>query len=287
MTISQLQHWMKTVITAQGNLQQQVASAEKLHHLRAEDIVVSDHLPADMRLGIYSGGYLLRLLECLQADFPALCSFMGEQVFGLFAKAYLLSHPSRSYTLFDLGQGFPSFLQETRPQKHQMGSKGDAMLDLPISLARLERARLEAMRSPGTETAAPNAENASWSFWMGPVMLQAPECLRLPVLDFPLMSFYRELAQNRRPEPPAPQRSFTAISRKNYRITMMELEEWQYIFLQACNRPATIPDAATITATACGRQYDAVLADLYLWLPVATDNGLISVHKNEETQRSS
>src|SRR4051812_20927025 len=99
-TLATLQHWMKTVITERGSLKEKLQSAARRHNLGVEEIV-SDRrgLSAEARLGIYTSGYVLRLLECMRADFPALRAFVGDAVFDAFAKAYLISWPPRSSSL--------------------------------------------------------------------------------------------------------------------------------------------------------------------------------------------
>src|SRR5687767_5548499 len=92
--LSLLQHWMKTVVTEAGDLSEKLRAASRQHGLRAEEVVAEKRgLSAHERLGIYTRGYLLRLLECLRADFPALRGFVGDSVFDAFARAYLINRP--------------------------------------------------------------------------------------------------------------------------------------------------------------------------------------------------
>lgn len=46
---------------------------------------------APARLDIYARGYVLRLLECLRAEFPILLALVGDQVFEMFASSYVWS----------------------------------------------------------------------------------------------------------------------------------------------------------------------------------------------------
>jgi hypothetical protein len=72
---------------------------------------------------------------------------VGDQVFDLFASAYIAALPSRSYSLYGLGAGFADFLEATRPE-----GTGPASIEaIPASLTRLERAMAEAQRAVGTE----------------------------------------------------------------------------------------------------------------------------------------
>ena len=53
-------------------------------------------LPADDRLDIYARSYVMRLAECLRAEFPVLRALIGEPVFDLFSGGYLSARPPSS-----------------------------------------------------------------------------------------------------------------------------------------------------------------------------------------------
>ena len=155
-SLSVLEHWMKTVITERGGLGEKLDAAARWHGLRADDVVAEKRgLSAQERLAVYTGGYVLRLLECMRADFPALRALVGDSVFDAFAKAYVITMPPVSHSLYDLGADFPRFLEETKPKNWTLDAGIIAMLDLPPELARIERARAEVMRAPGTEDDPP------------------------------------------------------------------------------------------------------------------------------------
>src|SRR5689334_24098663 len=147
-----LEHWMKTVITERGGLGDKLDAATRSHGLRIEDVVAKKRdLSAWDRLAVYTGGYVMRLLECMRADFPVLRGFVGDSVFDAFAKAYVITRPPSSHSLYDLGADFPRFLEETKPKDWTLDAGITVMLDLPPELARIERGRAEVMRAQGTE----------------------------------------------------------------------------------------------------------------------------------------
>ncbi|MCA1558687.1 MAG: DNA-binding domain-containing protein [Acidobacteria bacterium] len=150
--LSVLQQWMKAVVTERGGLPEKLRAASEQHGLRIENIVAEKRgLSAQKRMSIYTTGYVIRLLECLRADFPALRNFVGDAVFDAFAGAYIINQQPKSHSLFDLGASFPQFLEETKPKASQLDAELTALLDLPAELAKLERARSEVMRARGTE----------------------------------------------------------------------------------------------------------------------------------------
>ncbi|MET0621471.1 MAG: DNA-binding domain-containing protein [Pyrinomonadaceae bacterium] len=271
-----LQHWMKTVVTERGGLEEKLEAAALRHGLRAEDVVAERRgLSARERLGVYAGGYVLRLLECMRADFPALRGFVGDTVFDAFAKAYVITRPPGSPSLYDLGADFPRFLEETKPAGEGLGEELHAMLDLPPELARLERARAEVMRAPGTEGEPAATTPSTFEVFGEGLTLHATPCLRLLELKFPLVDFLRKSDGGARPEPPAPRATFAALGRADYRVRVAEVEPWQFAFLKACEAPAPLYAAVRAAARGVGSEPSRVLAEAALWLPVAFESGFL------------
>lgn len=269
-----LQHWMKTVITSPGTLQHKLQQAQHQYALDEQEVVAA-HGKASIyaRLNVYTSGYILRLLECLGADFPVLHKFVGDEVFNAFAKASLVWSTPTSYTLYDLGKNFIRFLEATRP------AATDIMLDLPIELARLERARQEVIRAMGTEenettTHELNMEDILWQ--PENIIVSLPESTRLLASQFPLKNFFETISKNEPYELPEPRQTYISVSRKNYRITIHELPEWQYLFLQSCKQPLSLLQAIDTTAKENNLPASELMADLYIWLPVLCDNGILT-----------
>jgi hypothetical protein len=276
--LSLLQHWMKTVVTERGVLGEKLRVAAARHGLSAEDVVAEKRgLSARERLDIYARGYVLRLLECMRADFPALRGLVGEEVFDAFARAYIISRPPDSPSLYDLGADFPRFLEETRPKNSPPEAGFDQMLELPPELARLERARAEVTRARGTEEDDPASAVAPAlpEIFAGGLTLQATPCLRLLKLKFPLVEYLRSADRGARPAPPAPRASFAAIGRSNYHVCMEEAAPWQFAFLRACASPSPLYPAARAAALESGEEEACVLARLMVWLPVAFELGFL------------
>ncbi|MES3025832.1 MAG: DNA-binding domain-containing protein [Pseudomonadota bacterium] len=275
-TLPELQHWFLTVMTAPGGAAHGLQLAQERFGL-AEGDVVRAAPGAPARLHIYADGYILRLLECLHADYPVLRKVMGEELFDFFGKAYIWRHPSGSPTLYDLGAGFAQFLQESQPQ----GQAGQAQFRFALELARLERARTEAMRAHGLENQpAPEADPLALLFAGGRQLRLAP-CTRLLALEFPLHAYWSHAAQLREGEPPAPVPApapcFVAVGRQRYRIGMHALQEWQFHYLLAARPGAPAHDCAGAAAEKTGQPVGDILADALLWLPVAAAAGLLEM----------
>ena len=268
---------MKTVVIERGGLAEKLDVAARRHGLRAEDVVAERRgLSACERLAVYTSGYVLRLLECMRADFPVLRGFVGDSVFDAFAKAYVITMPPVSHSLYDLGADFPRFLEETKPKTWELDAGISAMLDLPPELARIERARAEVLRARGTEDDPPTTEPPLpfVVFGEGPT-LQVTPCLRLLEMKFPLVDFLKSSNLGERTEPPTPRASLVAMGRSNYRLHVEEISDWQFAFLRACERPTSSYPAVRVAALESGRDQGQVLAEVAVWLPVAFELGFL------------
>lgn len=268
---------MKTVVTERGSLKEKLDAALAAHGLGIDEVIAETRgLSARTRLGIYSSGYVQRLLECMRADFPALRNFVGDSVFEAFAKAYIISEPPQSQSLYDLSARFPQFLEETKPLDASLQAELKALIDLPPELARLERARAEVMRAPGTENDPRKAEPLSpFAIFGEEVRLEATPCLRLLKLKFPLIDFLTRSDMGERPELPAPRVSFVAIGRSRYQIHLEEISHWQFAFLKASEHPVSLYAATQSAALESGIEAAALLAELFVWLPLAIELGFL------------
>jgi hypothetical protein len=81
---------------------------------RASDIeshvVGTERVSIATRLGIYSDGYSLRLIDALQANYPALAQLLGEEDFAALGRAYVRANESRFTSIRYYGDGLPEFL---------------------------------------------------------------------------------------------------------------------------------------------------------------------------------
>lgn len=75
--------------------------------------VVAGHLPAELRWHIYANAYQSRLLESLREEFEQTWAYVGDALFDQCCLDYLAQHPPCSWTLRDLGAGFPHHLART------------------------------------------------------------------------------------------------------------------------------------------------------------------------------
>lgn len=93
-------------------------------------------LSAARRLRIYQIDCRARMLQSLEEDFPSVRRFVGSRRFRRLCRLYLQRHPSRSFTLRDLGKAFPEWAART-------AALGERERRAASALARLEWAAIE------------------------------------------------------------------------------------------------------------------------------------------------
>lgn len=175
--LDRLQRWMQGVVVHPGPVEEALASPEVEAEVPAsrlgEVILPSKTLTPAERVDIYHGMYLLRMVDALKADYPALEHFLGEDNFRKLVRDYVQRHPSVSYTLNRLGDRLPEFVRQ---------ASGLPRREFCHELARLERAVNEVFDAPETP---PLSERA-----IAAVPAEAWERARLaPVAAFRLVSF--------------------------------------------------------------------------------------------------
>jgi hypothetical protein len=273
--LSALQAWFMTAILTPGGVERGLALAQARLGL-AEHEVLRTTDGAGSRLHVYADGYLLRLLECMRADYPVLCKVMGQELFDFFAQAYVWRHPSRSTTLYDLGAGFADFLAQSQPAADAATAQRFAF---PAQLARLERALAEASRARGLEGSAAGTFDAVSLLSGADAAIGLAPCTRLLALSFPLHAWWQQAAaapDDAPPPAPAAETTWLAVGRLHYRVAMHALAPWQFHFLRAAAARAPARQCALEAARACGLPAGRVLADALLWLPLASSAALVT-----------
>ncbi|HEX3766069.1 MAG TPA: DNA-binding domain-containing protein [Kofleriaceae bacterium] len=278
-SLAEIQDWLRRAVTAPGGVRAALRDAAARHE--ALPVRVPPGVPPAERLAIYARGYLDRLLSCLRADYPATRALVGDEIFDGFAIEYLRARPPRHPSLFQLGDGFAAHLASTCPDDGAVAADRRSWLRLPIDLARLERARLEAIRAPGLEAEAAEAPGVGPGALLGAErerQLVAAPCLRLVELEHDPRPFLAAVDRGEPPGAPEPRRMSLAISRFEYRITMTETAAWQHQVLMACRTPCSLAALVDRAAPDHGADRGAALAALLVWLPVAEGLGLIRRH---------
>jgi hypothetical protein len=112
-------------------------SGRPMGEVVGEFIAANSRLTAFERLEIYNRQYWFRLQTAFQEDFPALRAVVGPDRFQALMNAYLAAHPSRSFTLRNLGSKLAEWMTEN---SQYAGRKAKQAIDV----IRVEWACIEA-----------------------------------------------------------------------------------------------------------------------------------------------
>jgi hypothetical protein len=128
-------------LTRDENMRPHAPDGRAMEDVAAEFVAPNSRLTPFERLEIYNRQYWYRVLGALAEDFPAVRSVVGANRWDAIAIAYLTEHPSRSFTLRNLGSKLVEWL-EAHPQFAGRRNR------LAVDLAKIEWAFVEAFDNP-------------------------------------------------------------------------------------------------------------------------------------------
>jgi len=272
--LDQIQRWMQSVITCADGIESGIESDDARSEIdvgvsEVEEVISrSQALSSLERLGVYGNAYFARLLECMRESFPSMVHALGEETFDQFAFGYLQAYPSTSYTLGNLADQFPQFLQETRPDldAHQQGEVN--WPDFLIDLATLELAFEKVFDGPGVENekivTAESLASISQEDWPD-VRLRPVPCLRLFEFQFPVNAYFTAVRNDRADEIPVPGAEFVAITRRDYIVRRFDLTRSQHALLTALSAGETVGEAIGAAADSFDDTLDELAGQLHQW----------------------
>jgi hypothetical protein len=168
------------------------------------------------------------MLEALESDYPGLAHYLGEPAWQRLVRAYVDRHPSRSYSLNELGRRMPEFVRRARVPRPAFC----------FALARLEWAVAEVFDAPEAK-ALGQADFAALrpSDWQRARLVPVP-ALRLVSLEwnsFDWLSSFRDDARRGggAHRHPAVQRgrSFVVVYRRDYAVKRREQDAAAFALL--------------------------------------------------------
>ncbi len=169
-------------LTKDDNMRATATDGRTMADIAASFIAPNSRLTAFERLEIYNRQYWYRVLGALAEDFPALRALVGERRFEALSIAYLTEHPSRSFTLRNLGSKLPEWLA-AHPE--HVGRRHRLALDL----ARMEWAFVEAFDAPERDPLT----QRQIAGLQGESKLALQPCLQLVALNYPADDLVLEL----------------------------------------------------------------------------------------------
>ncbi len=267
--LPRLQRWMQAVIEQPGEPDEAVASAAARAELDPDDIArvikPSKTLTSVERVGVYQGMYLLRMVEALENDFPAVAHLLGTKAFRELVTAYVASHPSRSYSLNRLGDRFPEFVRTWRGARRRAFAADLARLEALVT------AVFDAPESPAwpAEEIARIPEDA----WEGAV-LEPIAALRLGAFRHPVNAYFQSFKDDDHDHPSISRKAtWVVVWRRNYEVWRRDLDKPAYRFLSALVRGRPFGKAVAETARA---MQGSAGEPLFRWLRDWVSDGFFS-----------
>jgi hypothetical protein len=197
------------------------------------------------QLGVYQRNYRLRLESCLRDQFPVLCHALGPALFTDFAREYLRACPPESYTLHDLGRRLADHLERERPDR-EAGTEPEPWFDFMVDLARFERQLFVLFDAEGHEErplATPGTPDERLELGRGLVFGE---------YRFAVGSYHHAVRQGRQPRPPAPERSWIALVRRDYATQIVPIGAMQHELLALLRAGAGVGEALERAASGFG-----------------------------------
>ncbi len=227
--LAALERWFQAeVLRPHLRVQRPLASAER-------QLLPSRTLTAAQRIGIYQRGYMLRLQECLQSDFPAVRRIAGEARFEALVRAYLERHPSRHWSLNPLGKDFARFLEREAPHAPRRA--------LLVGLARLEWAMQEVFEAPPSPTLAPDAlQRIAPADWARKQLVPIA-ALRLLACEQRCNAIAQAVRRDEALPPLSRKQTWVAVYRKDWTVWRMDLDRLQFELLDSLCRGRTLAQA--------------------------------------------
>jgi hypothetical protein len=240
-------------LTPRAGMQSRWSDGQPMKKVAGGFIKPNDRLSSFERLEIYNRQYWFRLHDCFYDDYPGLRAVLGDRRFARLAQAYLMEHPSASFSLRNLGRRLLEFL-EAQPQwvaPHRQ---------LALDMARLEWAQIEAFDN---EAKPPLTKDLLLEIDPERTRLQLQPHLSLLELSHPVDEFLvqvkradrlRDEASNAMEAQPTrlrsrlrrrlkPAKVFLAVHRHKDTVYYKRLEPGAFAVLSAFRDKATIVEA--------------------------------------------
>jgi hypothetical protein len=116
MSLAELQREMAAAVmmplTADEDMRTHAPDGRPMSEVAERFIAPNSRLTAFERLEIYNRQYWFRVLNALAEDFPAVRAVVGARAFEGLSIEYLTAHPSRSFSLRNLGSKLAQWLRE-------------------------------------------------------------------------------------------------------------------------------------------------------------------------------
>ncbi len=261
-SLAELERWMQVLLTHPEGPGAGAASAEARAVLSTNipDVFLPSHeLTGEERVGVYAEMYFARLIEVLEAEFPALVSFLGHGRAHELLHAYVIAHPSRHYSLNVFGKGLEAFVRDEAELDPLPGSRAFA-----VELTRLERAIQDVFDAPESAILSADALAAvPAEAWSRARLVPIP-AFALLAFEHPLNAWYQAFKDDAAQPALARESSFLAVFRQDGRVWRMDLTSAQHALLAALTSGLAL-EPALVSLARDGHDLATIAPELQDW----------------------
>jgi hypothetical protein len=246
-------------LTADEMMRPRMKDGKSMRKAAESIIKPNDRLSSFERLEIYNRQYWFRILGSFYEDFPGLRAVLGEKRFEKLAQAYLIEHPSRSFTMRNLCSQLETWLR-----KNSKYSRPDTKLAL--DMVRLEWAEIEAFDN----AEEPAITKADIENLQPNSIFRLQPYIRLLELDYPVDDILLEIrktndfddsgasnamtekkkhAKAKKIRSTKPEKVYLVVHRSNFSIYFKRVDRQSFLALHALQKGLSLSTTINISFT--------------------------------------
>lgn len=231
----------------------------------APQIKPHPRMSAQEQAMLYSHGYLMRMRQALEADYPALLAYLGEASFNKLAQGYIRSYPSVFYNLDHYTKAFAPYLASHAPDRFSK------------ELAALEQAIAEVFIAEESAPLPPATFAALTPEAFGKVVPRLRTALRLLALEYPVGGWLDEQRRSESVPPlPEPERMYLCVYRHHHEVQRLQLEEPAFRLLEAIGQGRAVGEALEAVAQVCPQHMEKLAGQLQGWFSQWIEGGVFA-----------
>lgn len=257
MSLNELQRWFLERVTGPHRTANRASAVVPVPDRDVRAVVKpSATLTAEQRMNIYAEQYILRLLGICSDRHPTLKYLLGEEVFEAMATDYLSRFPPYGYTLNNLCNALPNYLE--RYFEHEDHK-------LLCELAHLERAISDAYDTYVVgRVAAEDLASVPAEAWPA-VRFRMDPSVRLMTFDHDVISFYDAVKE----ELPLPERqpraSWVAVWRHDGKVWRQSISRTRHAILSSFAAGETVTAALERASEVWDGEEDELAQTVFSW----------------------
>ena len=186
----------------------------------------------DEQLGVYINAYRYRLHDVVAEDYPALEYYLGTEQFENILWGLINSHASEHFNIARYANFLPEYIKNKFP-KDVFAYEICILETLLTQVADIEETPV--LTQEALSLLTPDDLMSS--------TLSLRKACVLKKFTYPVNRFYGDVINDRKPDTPAPEKSFVAVFRHQLTMWRADLEESEYLLLKNISDHMSIEEA--------------------------------------------